>query len=268
MTTMTASATTERVTSKDGTSIAFASQGSGPPLILVDGALCSRGFGPSAKLAALLSRTFRVTTYDRRGRGDSTDAAAYDPARELDDLDALIRRTGRASLLGMSSGAALALHAAASGLDVARVAAYEAPYVHASGDAGARYASELRARLARGDRAGAVAYFMRDMVGVPAAAVVLMRCIPWVWPRLKSVAHTLPYDAEIMDGFTVPVERFASIPVPALVAWGSKTDPRIKEAARRIAGAIPGAQPAELAGQSHNVNPAALVAAVTDFLRP
>jgi pimeloyl-ACP methyl ester carboxylesterase len=259
---------TGRVTSRDGTSIAFTRQGSGPALIVVDGALCCRAFGPSAKLAAQLAGAFTVTTYDRRGRGDSTDAAAYDPAREVDDLDALIQCTGPAPLLGLSSGAALALRAAASGLDVTRVAAYEAPYVHAASGAAAPHASELRVRIAQGDRGGAVTYFLRDMVGVPAAAVVFMRCLPWVWPKLKAVAHTLPYDAEIMEGFVVPVERLATVRVPVLVAHGSRTDPRIAAAARRIGDAVPGARQAVLEGQTHNVKPAALAQAVTGFLRP
>ena len=43
-----------QVTSKDGTAIAYERVGQGPPLILVDGALCSRTFGPMPKLAPLL----------------------------------------------------------------------------------------------------------------------------------------------------------------------------------------------------------------------
>jgi len=41
--------------SADGTTIAFTRAGQGPALILVDGALCSRSFGPMAKLAAQLA---------------------------------------------------------------------------------------------------------------------------------------------------------------------------------------------------------------------
>ena len=58
-----------QVRSNDGTPIAYEKSGSGPALILVDGALCSRAFGPSAKLARLLARDFTVYAYDRRGRG-------------------------------------------------------------------------------------------------------------------------------------------------------------------------------------------------------
>lgn len=113
-----------KTTSADGTPIAYDRSGQGPALILVDGALCSRAFGPMPKLAPLFARHFTVYAYDRRGRGESGesgDTKPYDPAREVEDLAALIREAGgSAFLLGLSSGAALALEAAASGLPRAK----------------------------------------------------------------------------------------------------------------------------------------------------
>ena len=101
-----------QVKSQDGTTIAYARTGSGPALIVVDGALCSRSFGPSAKLSARLAPRFTVYTYDRRGRGQSGDSSPYSPAREVEDIAALISEAGgSASLLGLSSGGALALEA-------------------------------------------------------------------------------------------------------------------------------------------------------------
>lgn len=78
------------VRSKDGTTIAYERSGNGPALILVDGALCSRAFGPSPKLAPLLARHFTVYAYDRRGRGQSGDTHPYSPAREVEDIGALV----------------------------------------------------------------------------------------------------------------------------------------------------------------------------------
>ena len=63
------------VVSRDGTAIAFDRIGNGPPVILVDGALCYRGMGQSGQLAELLAQHFTVFTYDRRGRGGSGDTA-------------------------------------------------------------------------------------------------------------------------------------------------------------------------------------------------
>ncbi len=256
------------VRSKDGTMIAYERSGSGPALVLVDGALCSRAFGPSPKLAARLAQCFTVYAYDRRGRGQSGDTPPYSPAREVEDVAAVVEAAGgRAALVGLSSGAALALQAAAAGVRVDKVVAYEPPYVDDAGQrGGAAYEGRLKDFLASGDRGGAVKYFMRDMVGAPAFVVVLMRLMPGAWRKLVAVAHTLPYDAAVMTEFRIPRERFASIGVPTLVMNGSKTDPRLKEAARAIADSVPGARHRELAGQTHNVSPGVLAPAVVEFL--
>ncbi len=253
--------------SRDGTAIAYERSGKGPALILVDGALCSRAFGPMPKLAPLLAPHFTVYVYDRRGRGESGDTLPYAREREVDDIGALIQEAGgSASLLGLSSGAALALEAAAAGLGIEKVVAYEPPYVEAgSPDGGPDHQRELERRLAEGDRGGAVTYFMRSMVGVPAPFVVMMRLMPWVWRKMKAVAHTLPYDAAVMGGFRVPTARLAQIRVPTLALHGSRTDVRLQQAARAVADAVPGALHRTLEGQTHNVAPSALAPAVVEF---
>ena len=102
--------------SADGTLIAFEKQGQGPPLLLVDGALCHRGFGPMKEIAALLNKDFTVYIYDRRGRGESGDTAPWALDREVEDIEALLREAGgSAFVMGLSSGAALSLEAARRG---------------------------------------------------------------------------------------------------------------------------------------------------------
>jgi hypothetical protein len=95
---------------------------------------------------------------------------------------------------------------------------------------------------------------------------MMMRLMPWMWRKLQGVAHTLPYDAAVMTEFKIPRGRFTSITTPTLVMNGSKTDQRLKDAARALAGLIPGARQQELAGQTHNVNPTVLTPATVDFL--
>src|SRR5512140_3273282 len=100
----------QEVYSKDGTRIVYDKRGAGPALILVDGAMCYRGFGPMDKLADLLAPYFTVYNYDRRGRGESSDTAPYKLEKEIDDLDALIKEAGgKANVFGTSSGGCLAL---------------------------------------------------------------------------------------------------------------------------------------------------------------
>ena len=96
------------VTSADGTTIAYEEEGTGPALILVDGALCARG--PSKGWRPALEADFTVFRYDRRGRGDSGDTQPYAVEREIEDLMAVIGAAGgTAFLYGHSSGCALVL---------------------------------------------------------------------------------------------------------------------------------------------------------------
>src|SRR3954471_13799106 len=121
---------TSTVRSADGTAIAYETTGEGPPLILVDGALCSRDSGPSRPLAEQLSGSFTVYTYDRRGRGESGDTAPYAVEREVEDLQAVIEAAGgSAHVSGSSSGAALARGGARRGLRIDKLALYEAPFI-------------------------------------------------------------------------------------------------------------------------------------------
>src|SRR5207253_10425267 len=155
-----------KVVSKDGTAIAFEQFGEGQPLVLVVGAFNDRSTG--APLAASLAPHFSVFTYDRRGRGESGDTAPYAVEREIEDLAALIAEAGgAAAVFGYSSGANLALQAAASGLPITRLALYEAPYLvdlDNGQQPGARpsHAAQLSALIAAGRRGDAVEYFQEQ----------------------------------------------------------------------------------------------------------
>src|SRR5688572_3082019 len=166
------------VISKDGTRIAYERLGSGPAVVLIDGAMCSRAFGPMPKIAALLKDHFTVYLYDRRGRGESGDTQPYSKAREVEDIDALVRAAGGSAFaVGLSSGGALALEAAASGLPLRKLAIYEPPFVttDSARQAEADHLARLKALVAANERGAAVKYFMRDMVNVPAPFVLMMQ---------------------------------------------------------------------------------------------
>lgn len=253
--------------SADGTSIAYERVGTGPALILVDGALCRRAFGPMPKLAEQLSRDFSVYLFDRRGRGDSSDAASYSVEREVEDLAALIKVAGgSAFVFGASSGAALGLHAAAGGAAITRLAMYEPPFV-AEGTTGHEpdHVVALRKLIAAGKRGAAVRYFMGDMVRAPKPMVFMMQLMVPVWSKLKAVAHTLPYDATIMGNWCVPTQRAAQVRVPTLVMHGGKTDARLSRAANALAAALPNAELRVLPGQTHNASATALAPVLLSF---
>ncbi len=69
---------------------------------------------------------FTVFNYDRRGRGDSGDTNSYAVDREIEDIQALMDAAGGSAYVwGLSSGAILALKAAACGLAIKKLALHE-----------------------------------------------------------------------------------------------------------------------------------------------
>jgi pimeloyl-ACP methyl ester carboxylesterase len=259
-----------KVTSKDGTAIAFNRAGSGPPLILVDGALCYRAFGPMAAVSALLEPHFTVYTYDRRGRGESGNGKPYAVERKIEDLDALIRDAdGSAYVYGASSGGALALEAANRGLAISKLAVYEPPYIVDDGIAPVPedYVARLNSAVASGRRGDAVKMFMRT-VGTPGFFIALMQVMP-VWRKLKAVAHTIANDMMIMGegqrGKPFPPGRFASVKASTLVMDGGKSPPWMRRGIRALADAVPNARYRTLDGQTHMVKAKAQAPVLKDF---
>jgi pimeloyl-ACP methyl ester carboxylesterase len=259
------------ITSSDGTKIVFDRIGTGPAVVLVDGALCSRTAGPNGPLAALLANRFTVYTYDRRGRGESGDTAPYTVEREVEDLAALINEAGGSiALYSISSGAALALEAANSGLPVTKLAVYEAPFVvdDTRPPVPADFVAQLDRMIAEDRRGDAVKAFMSSGVRLPAMVVSLMRLLP-AWTRLKGVAHTLPYDMRIMGdtqgGKPLPADRWAAVTVPTLVIDGGKSPQWMRNGMQALADVLPNAQHRTLAGQTHLVKAKALAPVLTEF---
>jgi pimeloyl-ACP methyl ester carboxylesterase len=258
-----------RFISKDGTEIAYEQAGSGPALIMVDGAMSSRSFGPMKALSDRLANDLTVYTYDRRGRGESGDTPPYAAECEIEDIEALIDEAGgTASLFGISSGAVLALKAAARlGDKVGKLAMYEAPFSSGdrAGQASARFSSKLTELLDEGKRSDAVALFLAG-INMPVEMIQGMRQGP-LWPVMEALAPTLVYDDAIMGDGSLPVDDVKVITVPTLVLVGGASPAFIHEAGEALANALPGAQRATLEGQTHQVSPEALVPALLTFLK-
>jgi len=258
------------VTSPDGTPIAFDKTGRGPALILTGGAFQDRS-GLAAH-AALLSSHFTVYNYDRRGRGESGDHPPYAVEREIDDLDALIQAAGGSALLfGGSSGAVLALDAAAYGLPIAKLALYEPPFVvhDTRQPLPDDFTRQLQEMLAAGRRGDAAQAFMTMGANVPPEVVAAMRQAPF-WPATEAAAHTLVYDALIMGGTMsgqpLPAARWAAVTMPTLVMDGGQSPAWARHAVQALVSLLPHAQRRTLPGQEHNVAPAALAPVLAEFL--
>lgn len=258
------------VTSKDGTAIAFDTVGEGPPLILVDGALCYRASGPSGPLSAQLADRFTVITYDRRGRGESGDTEPYALEREVEDIQALVESAGgSAYVYGISSGGVLALEAANRVPGITKLAVYEAPFIvdDSRPPLAYDYVPRVHGFIASDRRGDAVRLFMRQ-VGVPGFVVALMRFMP-AWSKLKGVAHTLPYDAAAMgdtqSGKPLPADRWSRVRVPTLAVVGGKSPEWMHRGMQALGDVLPDARPHTLEGQNHMVKAKALAPVLAKF---
>jgi pimeloyl-ACP methyl ester carboxylesterase len=260
-----------KVTSKDGTTIAFDRSGEGQPVILVSPALSDRS--GNAPLAELLAPHFTVFNYDRRGRGDSGDTAPYAVEREVEDLEALIKEASRSAFVyGWSSSAALAIEAAVRDLAITKLALFEPPFIvdDSRPPLPKDYVTRVTELVSAGRRGDAVEYFMTEAVEVPAEFVAQMRNDP-MWSAMEDLAHTLAYDGTIMGdnmaGKPLPAKRWASATLPTLVMDGGESPAWLRNAAQVVADALPNAQRRTLEGQNHGVAPEAVAPVLVEFFK-
>ncbi|MFC9915283.1 alpha/beta fold hydrolase [Streptomyces sp. NPDC127197] len=250
--------------SRDGTPIVYQRIGQGPVVVLVSGAMSAGA--TVAPLAGPLSDRFGVVVYDRRGRGESGDTTPYTVEREIEDLAALIEAEGGdAALYGISSGGALALHAAASGLPVRQVAVYEVPFAmdEVAANGRAEYSERLTEALAQGRRGDAVELFLR-LTGLAEEMIQGARQSP-LWSGMETIAPSLAYDDAVMGDGRVPRDRLAAITAPVLALAGGASPGWMRQAARAVADAAPQGAYRVLEGQTHMVDPQVLAPVLAEF---
>ncbi|HLX88191.1 MAG TPA: alpha/beta hydrolase [Acidimicrobiales bacterium] len=252
------------VVSRDGTPIAFEVVGSGPPLVIVVGAFSDHARG--GPLAQSLTSQLTVYTYDRRGRGASGDTRPYAVEREIEDLDAIIAAAGgSAFVFGYSSGAVLAIEAAAAGSRVTKLAVYDVP-LKADGPLwNIDRAAELERLVGAGRRGDAVEYFQEQMMGMPAAVVAQLRAGPGR-PSLEAMAPSLVYDARLVGDGALPLDAVRALAMPTLALGGLASAPFMAATAEAIGQLAPGGASRLLVGQSHDLDPEVLGPILAEFL--
>jgi len=263
------------VTSQDGTRIAFDKVGSGPAVILVNGATAYRAFDPfMTQLAELLSGHFTVYNYDRRGRGDSGDNKPFAKEREIEDLQALIEDAGgEAMVFGISSGGALSLDAAAVTPGITRLVIYQLMIIVDDGrkPVPSDYAAHLMKLANEEKREEAVEYFLTEAIGIPAEYVGGAKQDQANWSAMMGVAHTIAYDAafvgNLMQGKQLSADRWAKVTVPVLVVDGGASDAWVHRGADALASVLPYASRQTLEGQTHQVDPKMLAPIISEFFR-
>jgi pimeloyl-ACP methyl ester carboxylesterase len=258
---------TEFVTSSDGTRVAFDTEGDGPAVILIGGAMQFRAFDPTTVELAhrLAGRGFTVVNYDRRGRGESGSDNAGSLDREIEDLAALVERVGgSAALYGGSSGGVIALWAAQAGVGATRLALWEAPLaLEGQGDGGDEYRG-LRTRIEAGDHEGAVEFYMS---GMPPEWLAGARAGP-AWPLMVGIAPSLLADAEALArAQEAPwAQQWSLVDQPVLAIVGEQTLPIFPPAAEALVAALPNARSVRIPAEDHQWQPEVMVETLAGFL--
>jgi pimeloyl-ACP methyl ester carboxylesterase len=263
----------QTVTSRDGTTIAYEAGGGGPAVVLV-GTTASDHHALDG-LAKPLTADFTVYNYDRRGRGDSGDVQPYAPAREVEDLAALLGAVGRpASLVSGSAGCVLALDAASAlGEWVAALYLYEPPFIVGPGrpPVPADYVQRVTRLVADGNRDEAVEIFLVEAIGMAAEYLEPMKADA-TWETMVKYAHTLAYDGRIVqgtqDGVPLPTGRWL-VDQPTEVVVGEGSEPFFHAGALALAELLPNTRYRPLPGQDHSafwVAPEAVASSITRFL--
>jgi pimeloyl-ACP methyl ester carboxylesterase len=252
---------TTTAVSADGTRIAYTRQGSGPALVLIDGALCSRAFGPHPTLAEVLATDFTVYTYDRRGRGESTDTLPYSVAREVEDLAAVIAEAGgEAFVSGHSSGALLALHA--SRLPIPKMVLFEPPIGDDEYESvESEFTAGLRDLVESGQRGEAVRQFQQAL-GIPDEIIAQMQPI---WPSLEAMAHTIIYDCTIVEQTAYDLVR--TVKTETLVLNSDVTGENLTHWAEAVAENLPNGTHRQLTGGWHGVPDEDLKPVLIEFFK-
>ena len=258
---------TNYASSPDGTKIAYDRLGEGPPVVLVSGLFCHRPV--TQPLVERLARDFTVVHYDRRGRGESGDTPPYAVEREVEDLATLIDQLGgAAAVYGHSSGAGLALEAAARGVPITALVLHEPPYGRddeKEKEQARRLADDVRTAVAENRRAEAVKLFLTASGMPPEMADKTAGD-----PGMQAVAPTMPYDFDVMGqttrGGAIPEELVRAIGIPTLVLAGTASPDFFRDAATRITELLPEGRYSLLEGQDHGAPADVVAPVVAEFL--
>lgn len=258
--------TTDSVTSKDGTTIGYRQMGRGPGLILVHGGMqAAQNF---MRLAAFLADDFTVYVPDRRGRGLS---GPYDQHYTLqnavDDMDALLTKTGAHKVFALSSGAIIALQSAlllpASGID--KLAIFEPP-LSIDGSSAMEWLSRFDQEVAQGKIGAAMVTVMKGTKDTSLfGALPRFITVPLVTMAVNADANapqgddvpigeivpTMHSDGQIVIDTEDTIERYKDVSADVVLLGGSKSPAYLKLALDRLETVLPNVQRVELKGADH-----------------
>ncbi len=282
--------TTDSVVSKDGTTVGYRQLGHGPGIVMLHGAM--EWSQSHMQLALALADRFTIYLPDRRGRGMSGAYGKHYTIQEsVDDVAAILSKTGATNIFGVSSGGLIMLQAALELPAIRKVALYEPALVvnqSVSTDFLPRYDREI----AEGKTAAAL---VTGMLGAQMGPPMLRYFPRWLLERftasgmksedattrpddvtMRKLAPTLHYDFQAIVEMADQQERFKSIQADVLLLGGSKSPAFLKTALDTLEKVLPHAERIEFPGLDHggssdpgqtnrNGNPALVAEALRRF---
>lgn len=253
------------VIAEDGTVIGYQMQGQGEALLLVHStAADARQW---IRLVPLLAPTFTVVSMNRRGRGASGPFSHnHSPEIDCGDIASVANSLpGPVHLLGHSSGARLALHAAGCVANLASLILYEPPAPTTVTDEVMRSVARFEAS---GDRRGLLRSFFVETVGVPEDDFAALEERP-IWPLMVDNAMTLPTELRAVRGHRFDPADFAGLTTPTLLLLGELSDADVAGVTHRLADALRNPEVLVLPGQGHGAMfsaPELLASAIMRFV--
>lgn len=255
------------IRSRDGTTIGIRRSGSGPPLLLVHGTTADHTRW--AGVTPQLQPHFTVVAMERRGRGQSTDAADYDLVREAEDVAAVVDAIGEpVRIVGHSYGAVCSLEAALLTENILRMVLYEPPIPTGLPMYPPEVPDRMQALIDNGELEAALELFFREVVGMPERELAEYRQLP-MWEGRIRLAPTIPRELAIDRNYTFEPDKFADVRVPVRLLLGGDSPPMFQRAIETVDAALPNAAITVLPGQQHiamDINPELFVGEVLSFL--
>jgi len=256
------------VVSKDGTTIGYRQLGRGPGLVVLHGAMESAR--SHLQLAEALADSYTVYLPDRRGRGLSGPYGRdYGVQEEVEDLDALLSKTGAHYVFGVSSGAIISLQAALTLPAIQKAAIFEPPLMF-NGSAPTRWLTRFDNEMAQGKVAAAMITGMKGAeMGPP-----MLNLIPrWLLERMttmmmasedkkasgddvtmRMLAPTLHYDFQLVIAMEGALESFRTLPADVLLLGGSKSPAYLTTAVDALEKVLPHVTRVEFPGLGHEAS--------------
>ncbi len=257
--------TAKSVTSKDGTTISYRQLGHGPGVVMLHGAMESAR--SHTRLDEALADAFTVYLPERRGhnlRGPFS--KDYSMHKEVEDLDALLTKTGAHKVFGVSAGGLICLQAALSLPAIQQVAVYE-PALIVNGSASTTFLTRYDQEIAQGKVAVALITGMQAAKLGPPVFNAIPRGLLELLTTLalkqedkqagagdvttRMLAPTLHYDFQLVAEMAETLENFKAVGAEVLLLGGSESPAWLKVALDALEKVLPHVKRIEFPGLDH-----------------